>query len=276
MSSADAASRRTNERPVGVVVAIRAHSQQDHRAVLIRSSRGEERKLNEADLVYDGDEVIVSDRSASVTISIGRGSIVVCSEGGASDPCSQKIQGMGYFGIFGKFYDSVARLVAQSADRTGNAATLSSRTFDDAPSIASPKRQNIKSGSRPLWLNWQAGKPPFNIAVQKNRHTLMSVDTSERTISFSPIQFSTGEYEVVIRDNVNRSLRIILNVVPEVKAMPGFPTSPNPALAKFVSAMWLSQQNQGRFQLEAAQQLSEVEESMPIARILKTEILLDP
>lgn len=275
---AHALDRQDADRPVGIIVAIRSHQQHSSPSPLLRTADGAVRRLSEADLVYAGDEVSVPNHDASISVSMSRGTIVVCPGGVTNDPCVHAFEATGYFTIIGKVYDAVARLVAQSANRTGNAATLSSRSFEDAPSIASTKDQLLLSGRRLIWLNWLGGRPPFSVVLQGSKYrSISSSKTSGQDITLGPIDFKEGTYKITIRDSMNRPLFIALNVTNKVPTPPqSAHSSTNPTLAKFLSAIWLSQQDNGRLRLEAIQQLGEIEDAMPVSQTIKSELLLEP
>lgn len=273
---AEAAGRLNNDRPVGVVVAIRPHSVQEPGAILVRRSSDTERRLNEGDLVYANDEVIVPHRDASVMISQSRGNIIVCPEAAASDPCRQQLGNAGYLNAVGKFYDSVKRLIAQSRDRIGNAATLSTRSSSiEALSISGSKTQIMSSGQRTIWLNWLGGEPPFKISLRSPSREIASVLAEHRNASLGPVQLAIGAHSLTVRDNTGLSLVIPLKVVDMLpKPVESLPLPPNLSVRQFFVAAWLSQHDRGRFRLEAIQQLRAIEADMPVAGALKTELLL--
>ncbi len=269
-------------RPVGIVVSISPFpGQAVPGKAMLRSPDGAERRLGEGEFVSENDEISVPGRDATVVVSERRGNRTICGPS-PYDACRLVLTSENAFlGPIGRFYDSILRITSRMTRGASTLATLSSRTFDDPPMsvmIDPNVSQTVQTGERTLWLTWSGGKPPFRLKLSLNSRILFEQSTQEREITLPLVQLVRGHGSLSCRDADGQefSIRLVTSEgLPEAPDLSA--AAPSRTIAAYLAAAWLSQQGNGSFKLEAAQQLSELAQDLHVADSLRRGLmLLDP
>lgn len=265
-------------RPVGIVVSISPYpGQAVPGKTILRSPDGAERRLGEGEFVSENDEIIVAGRDATVVVSERRGSRTICAPLPA-DACRLVLTSENAFlGPIGRFYDSILRITSRMTGGSSTLATVSSRTFDDSPMsvmIDPNVSQAVRTGERRLWLTWSGGKPPFRVKLSLNSRNLLEQSTEDREITLRPVQLVWGQGSLSCRGADGQEFSIKFVISDDLPHAPDLSAAaPSRTVAAYLAAAWLSQQGNGSFKFEAAQQLSELAQDLHVADTLRRGLM---
>jgi len=270
-------------KPVGIVVSISPYPGQTRPGtVVLKSPDGSERRLGEGEFVSENDEIVVNSRDTIVVISERRGNKTICAPQSSADACRLVLTSENSFlGSIGRFYDSILRITSRMTGNSSTFATLSSRAFDNSPpsmTINGSVPQELRAGQRALWLTWSGGTPPFRVELSWNSRVLSEQTTDAREVTLQSAELAPGYGSVSCRDANGQQFSIRLIASDDLPAAPDFSDSaPSVDVERFLAAAWLSQQDQGRFQFEAVQQLSPLARNLHVADTLRQGLMLvDP
>ena len=268
-----------SNKPVGIVVSISPYPGQSLAGPVILKTSSSERRLGEGEFVSENDEIIVPNRDAIVVISQTRGSTIICDPKVPTDTCQARAYSSGsYLSPVGKFYDAVVRITNRFGDH-GSSTTLSTRSYDqpDAPKIdlGGTKVQKIAAGERGLWLSWSGGLPPFRVSLTSSKGPIALGTSDTLEITLGPVRFAPGTIDLIIQDHLGRKFTTRLTALEHLPVAPNYSASaPTNELARYLAAAWLSQQGNGVYRLEAAQRLSSLAGTLPVANSLRRALLV--
>lgn len=144
----------------------------------------------------------------------------------------------------------------------------------DMPLIRHPLPE-MAAGDRQLTLAWVGGTPPFGIRLVRNTDGDVVVDEQgldHRRIDARDVAMTTGGYTIDIADGTGETLKRTFTVVdpPLVPAPPADLASEGMSadMRAAAAAAWLAGEDDGRWALEAFQQIGPLAESYEPARLL--------
>jgi hypothetical protein len=270
--------QQMNPKPVGIVISISPHPGQSLAGPVILKTLSLERRLGEGEFVSENDEISVPNRDAVVVISQSRGSLIICDPKVPADTCQARVYSSGsYLAPVGKFYDAVVRITNHFGNY-GSSATLSTRSYDEptAPTTDSgdSRIQKIAAGEHPLWLIWSGGLPPFRVSLTSSRGPIVIGLSDTPEITLGPLRFAPGNIDLTVQDHLGRRFTTKLIASEDLPMAPNYSASaPTSELARYLAAAWLSQQGNGIYRLEAAQRLSSLTGTLPVASSLRRALL---
>jgi hypothetical protein len=271
--------QEVSNKPVGIVVSISPHPGQSLAGPVILKTLNSEHRLGEGEFVSENDEIIVPNRDASVVISQSRGSLIICDPKNPTDTCKARVYSTGsYLSPVGKFYDAIVRITSRVGSYASS-ATLSTRSYDqpEAPEmeLGGNRIQKIAVGERQLWLSWSGGLPPFRVSLTSSRGPIALGTSDLPEITLGPVRIARGTINLSIEDNRGRKFTAKLTASEDLPVAPNYSASaPTSELARYLAAAWLSQQDNGVYRLEAAQRLSTLARTLPVAASLRRGLLV--
>jgi len=132
----------------------------------------------------------------------------------------------------------------------------------------------IVAGTRPLYLRWYGGQPPYQVTVSQNGQPLGLLSAENQWIATRALPFKVATiYQVILTDTNGRSITERFTIVPAIDYPNELEESGlSPETRQTVRALWLAAQPQGRWMLEAYQQASEIAERHYPARLLRDQL----
>lgn len=135
------------------------------------------------------------------------------------------------------------------------------------------KRFLLLAGKRALYLSWSGGEPPYRVRLLRQadgREILAVGEIKESSVVTPSIDLVEGDYILEILDASQTSYEDLLRVVtpnrqpiiPERQSLAQLPEN----TALLLSASWLGSTENGRWVIEAMQQLYSLSASFPAAK----------
>ncbi|MBE9563252.1 MAG: hypothetical protein IMF12_10365 [Proteobacteria bacterium] len=151
-------------------------------------------------------------------------------------------------------------------------------TSEDSNKINMPLLSNtvevaaLTAKDRTLYLQWDGGQTPYTVEVQKRSDSLTSKNSSTTMVKMDTIKFDANfSYRIKVLDSKGESFTGGFKVV-EFAKMPMNDTISNSKLPvevrQTLQAIWLAQQNDGKWAFEAYQQIAPLDDYKP-AKLLK-------
>jgi len=132
----------------------------------------------------------------------------------------------------------------------------------------------LVAGKRTLSLTWQEGKPAYQITLKQGEKVLFEQSVKDREFQLPELEFMPGEYQLLLSDGEQRSVEHAFTVVEKLPAYP--PELTDESLASLskparltVQALWLANQEEGKWLFEAYQQVAEVSKDNHFAQVLQ-------
>lgn len=261
--------------PVGIIVSVVPQPNKQSALRVILKSAGVERFVGEGELVAEGDEIIVADRDATVTISQRGASLAICKS--EQELCRATVPKSPVLGPIGRFYDSVLRITVRMTTSGTTASTLSSRqaeisTLSTNLSAAEPQR--LSTGERSLWLSWRGGRAPFRTIFAMSSGNSVEQTSLIREVTLPAARIGKGAGIILVEDAAGEKILINIKGLDTLPKPPDFArAAPSPDLEAFLRAGWLSQQDGGALTLEAAQRLAPLVPTLHVADTLRRGLL---
>jgi hypothetical protein len=160
-------------------------------------------------------------------------------------------------------------------------ATINTRGVGDAPpDISAPythllkkyRSRNLVAGTKPLYLAWGGGKAPYELTIKSaGKAVLILKGVQKKRIKTPIFSLMVGDYQLQIKDAGNRTADYLFTVV---KSKPAYPkelldTSVSEATRLTAQATWLAAQKKKKWVFEAYQQIAELAERYPAARVVR-------
>jgi hypothetical protein len=182
--------------------------------------------------------------------------------------------------LWGNFKDWVTRLTQRHQDEV-MAVSISSKGGSNQPpfmpllevkTVGSTKV--LVAGKRALSLTWKKGKPAYQLTLKQGDKTLFTQSVKEREFQLPELSFTPGDYQVSLSDNEQRQVEYSFTVVESLPTYPKELSADNLASLSAsawvtLQAMWLAEQEQGRWSLEAYQRVAEIAKEYHFARVLR-------
>ncbi|OQW93599.1 MAG: hypothetical protein BWK79_10290 [Beggiatoa sp. IS2] len=148
---------------------------------------------------------------------------------------------------------------------------------DDKPPFMPLLEKTAKAlvaGKGALSLTWQKGKPEYQIILKQGEKVLFEQLVKNRAIQLPELEFMPGEYQLLLSDGEQRQVTSFFTVVEKLPAYPLELTDESLAsLSKparlTVQALWLANQEEGKWLFEAYQQVAEVSKDNHFAQVLQ-------
>ena len=214
--------------------------------------------------LYDGDVVFVRDPESSVGVELGDGTTLTLGQGLARIELKGEIDtGDGTLGIL----TAIAGVFSGEGEQTPE--NMAAKGGSLMMPMAIRGSNIILSGRKRLWLSWEGGKAPYDIALQKVNGQALKVMTIESaTFGEVAIEPSIGQkFSVVITDSEGQKLQLRFRFADALPAeLPVTGTSQASLLAR---AAWLTAQYGWR--IEAVQMLHDAQTDA--ARALRDRIV---
>jgi hypothetical protein len=239
---------------VGVIAGYRPAAA---RYTLVRPPTGEKVPVRIGALVAAGDRLSLP-AGASVAVQL-------------ANDATTNLQGPGEFVIpaarpLGKLavlfrslpglFDEEYRLDGTAASRGGEGCGHDGTAV---PPIAVPllvPGASLVAGTRDLPLAWRGGCAPFDVRVLAGRVTLARRDAIDGSrVRLDGVSFAPGRYTITITDVAHRRFEGTLEAVAAAPAIPVDLASDTSRLGVVAQAVWLAQQDQGRWKLESFDRL---------------------
>ena len=153
--------------------------------------------------LYDGDVVFVRDPESSVGVELGDGTTLTLGQGLARIELKGEIDtGDGTLGIL----TAIAGVFSGEGEQTPE--NMAAKGGSLMMPMAIRGSNIILSGRKRLWLSWEGGKAPYDIALQKVNGQALKVMTIESaTFGEVAIEPSIGQkFSVVITDSEGQKL----------------------------------------------------------------------
>jgi len=160
------------------------------------------------------------------------------------------------FGSLSTLFDDEYRLEGTAASRGGEKCA---ETGKEAQPIEVPILEpgaKIVAGQRDLPLAWRGGCEPFVVTLRSGDRKLVDRESIQgRQIRLDDVQLSVGTYQVSIRDATGLERQLPLEVVSSAPIVPHDLAADESPLGVVAQAVWLAQQDGGRWRLESFERL---------------------
>jgi len=140
-----------------------------------------------------------------------------------------------------------------------------------------PKRPDQKMqvtiGTKPLYLGWAGGTPPYNVEIKREQKTLVQLSElpTWRIHTLKCLLLQRGDYRVILSDAKQKPVEYIFTVVANKPLYPPELQNANlPELTRLtLQAAWLASQDRGIWTFEAYQSVAPIAQYYRPARILR-------
>ncbi len=148
--------------------------------------------------------------------------------------------------------------------------------------LVPPSGGSLLAGLRPLSLGWYGGAPPYEVTLlpaEGEAALFAESGLGEPVLPPRSLGMAPGSYRLTIADSRKDKISRKLEVVPEA-AEPRMPVDKVPAgvaaeIRTMARAQWLSQQDDGRWRLQAYLALRELPDAFPLGRSLARRLETD-
>lgn len=159
--------------------------------------------------------------------------------------------------------------------------TVSTKGVGDAPpDISAPythllkeySYRNLVAGTRALYFAWGGGKAPYELTIKSAGKALLILKgVQKKRVKTQNFSLTVGNYDLQIKDADNRTANYLFTVVNSKPAYPKelLETSVSEATRLTAQATWLAAQKKKKWVFEAYQQIAELAERYPAARVVR-------
>lgn len=168
-------------------------------------------------------------------------------------------------------------LLATSAVTRGGECVLSSSAEPLIVPILS-RQQSVVGGRQTLTFEFRGGCAPFSVELERGKPKIAAIPSvKSRRFSFRNVVLRSGTYDLLVRDAGGREIRAPFHVVHEAPPVPTSLAATSSTLRQLAEAMWLSEQDEGRWRLESVKRLEPlIAQGQPIAVRMADALLSDP
>ena len=228
-----------------------------------------------------GDQILVNKATPTIHLKLGDNEVVKVNY--ENSPYTVKSTGR-VSSISSNLWAWVKQVVTDWHDEELQTTVVTVNTKgvgdDTPPNISAPntyllkKRQsrNLVAGTRALYLAWEGGKAPYELTIKSAGKALLILKgVQKKRIKTPDFSWMVGNYDLQIKDVGNRTADYIFTVV---KSKPAYPkelldTSVPEATRLTAQATWLAAQKKKKWVFEAYQQIAELAEHYPAARVVR-------
>ena len=160
------------------------------------------------------------------------------------------------FGSIPALFDDEFRLEGTAAARGGEKCSSSGAEAQpiEIPILAPGAR--IVAGERDLPLAWRGGCPPFVVTLWSGERKLIDRESIEgRQVRLDDLPLARGRYQLMIVDAGGLEAHATIEAVDAGPALPAELASDTSALGVIAQAVWLAQQDAGRWRLDSFERL---------------------
>lgn len=133
----------------------------------------------------------------------------------------------------------------------------------------------LVAGKRALSLTWQKGTPEYKITLKQGEKVLFEKLVKDQEFQLPELEFTPGEYQVAIKDSEQRQVILSFTVIKELP--PAYPQeltdksleSLSKPVRLIVQALWLANQEEGKWLFEAYQRVAESSKDNHFAKVLQ-------
>jgi len=154
---------------------------------------------------------------------------------------------------------------------------------DTSPDIPAPYTNLLKefsyrklvAGTKALYLAWEGGEAPYELTIKSvGKAPIILKGIQKKRIKTQDFSLRAGDYQLQIKDAGNRIADYVFTVV---KSKPAYPkelldTSIPEATRLTAQTIWLAAQNRKEWVFEAYQQIAELAEHYPPARVVRNAL----
>lgn len=245
--------RAASDDGVGVVAEYRPAAK---RFTFARPPRGDAVPVQIGTVVMAGDRVTLP-ADGVVTVQLANGETAKFQGPGTfSVPASRSLGALAsVFQSVGALFDDEYRLSGTAAARGGESCGQDGKVAPIAVPILVPGAR-IKAGMRDLPMGWRGGCPPFVVTVlSSNGQPLHRESIEGWQVRLDQVPLPVGRYSVVITDSTGKRFDTGLEAAGDTPAMPANLAADTSPLGVTAQAIWLANQDGGRWRLDAFDRL---------------------
>jgi hypothetical protein len=137
----------------------------------------------------------------------------------------------------------------------------------------SEQKIQVTIGTKPLYLAWASGTPPYDVEIKRDQETLVQLSglPTWRIHTLKCLLLQRGDYRVILSDAKHEPVEYIFTVVANKPLYPPELQNANlPELTRLtLQAAWLASQDRGIWAFEAYQSVAPIAQYYQPARILR-------
>ncbi|MFO1429630.1 MAG: hypothetical protein U1F76_05745 [Candidatus Competibacteraceae bacterium] len=143
--------------------------------------------------------------------------------------------------------------------------------------LASGAKAWLSVGTRPLYLAWQGGEPPYQVRLTNTagkelvkQSDIAAPGGNTQPFKTAPVSLTPGRYRLIISDDAKRQATVTVEVVPVIPLPPPATLAgiTDADIRQTLEALWLASQGEA-WRLEAYQRVMPVEAQHRPARLLR-------
>jgi hypothetical protein len=153
-------------------------------------------------------------------------------------------------------FDDEYRLEGTAASRGGEKCAAEGEPIKpiEVPILAQGAR--VVAGERDLPLAWRGGCAPFVVTVLAGGQSLVHRESIDgRQVRLDDVPLALGRYTIVIADSGGRRSESMLEATGEGPVVPAEIAADTSSLGVIAQAVWLAEQDGGRWKLESFERL---------------------
>lgn len=182
--------------------------------------------------------------------------------------------------LWGNFKDWATQLTQRHQDEVTAVSISTKGGSNQSPIMPLLEVKTEKSakvlvaGKRALYLTWKKGKANYQLTLKQGDQTLFTQSVKERDFQLPELSFTPGDYQWSLSDSEARQVEYSFTVVDRLPIYPkelsdDSLASLSAAARLTLQAMWLAEQEQGRWSLEAYQRVAEIAKEYHFAEVLR-------
>lgn len=241
---------------------------------LQRAPQGQVVHVHLGTTVMPGDRFVLSRPGQSVTLQLADGRKLRFDQ-----PGEHRVPESRPLGRLATILGSIPDLFG---DDSGLGGTAVSRDIDrcgmpgfvpEAPQLPAVPEGGAKlaAGTLDLRLAWQGGCAPYAVQLRRAGSVVAQrADLTERAVHLSRVTLVPGRYELTVADKSGQVSTFAIEALTEAPPYPQDIRDETGDLATVSGAVWLAQQDEGRWRLEAVRRLEPlVQQGDPLAASLQ-------
>ncbi len=182
--------------------------------------------------------------------------------------------------LWGNFKDWATQLTQRHQDEVTAVSISTKGGSNQSPIMPLLEVKTEKSakvlvaGKRALYLTWKRGRADYQLILKQGDQTLFTQSVKERDFQLPELSFTPGDYQWSLSDSEARQVEYSFTVVDRLPIYPkelsdDSLASLSAAARLTLQAMWLAEQEQGRWSLEAYQRVAEIAKEYHFAEVLR-------
>ncbi|MFS8038940.1 hypothetical protein ACI7BZ_18615 [Xanthobacter sp. AM11] len=237
--------------PAGYIVGLELPAADPDMAAHVQRE-GQKMPVQIGGALFDGDEVVVRDTGAAVTIETVNDRQLRVDATRSPHRITGALPSGGRFSALAAMIGEL--FASKPAARTVNLIGRNDETLRLQMGRGVPQR--VVPGSR-LWLGWQGGAAPFSVEVRAPGDAgavLAATPANGRSAVLTLPLDAAGPLVLMVRDGAGEEARVELLAHAEAPPVPAWITesAPTPAFGQVASALWLLERKPAEWDLQAA------------------------